>query len=140
MSWLKDTAIIFICFALLSFALIGCDAAGCGRTSGVNIGVACRDENGKPVADAQLKVNGKLIGTTDNNGRIKARIPEVPKRGTKSVVIEVEKAGYTQKDRRYSVSVDTPELQVEIWRDLMLDINWVQVKRDEPKAPVVGGR
>ena len=140
MSWLKDTAIIFICFVLLTFALIGCDTAGCGRTSGVSIGVACRDENGKPLADAQVKVNGKLMGTTDSKGRIKARIPEVPKRGTKSVVIEAEKEGYTQKDKRYSVSVNTPELQVEVWRDLILDVTWVQVKRNEPKAPVVGGK
>jgi hypothetical protein len=140
MSWLKDTAIIFICFVLLIFALIGCDTAGCGRTSSVSIGVACRDENGKPLADAQVKVNGKLMGTTDSKGRIKVRIPEVPKRGTKSVVIEVEKEGYTQKDKRYNISVNTPELQVEVWRDLILDVNWVQMKRDEPKAPVVGGK
>lgn len=140
MNWLKDIAVIFTCFGLLSFALIGCDTAGCGRTSSVSIGVACKDENGKPVADAQVKVNGKPMGTTDNNGRIKARIPEVPKRGTESVVIEVEKEGYTQKDKRHSVSVNTPELQVELWRDLTLDVNWVQVKRDEPKVPVVGGK
>jgi tetratricopeptide (TPR) repeat protein len=140
MNWLKDIAVIFICFVLLIFALTGCDTTGCGRSSDVSIGVACKDENGRPVADAQVKVNGKLIGTTDNTGRIKARIPEVPKRGTKPVVIEAEKEGYTQKDKRYSVSVDTPELQVEVWRDLTLDINWVQVKRNEPKAPVVGGK
>ncbi len=140
MSWLKHTAIIFICFALLSFALISCDTAGCGRTSSVSIGLACRDENGKPVADAQVKVNGKLMGTTDSKGRIKARIPEVPRRGTKPVVIEVEKEGYTQKDKQYSVSFNTPELQVEVWRDLTLDVNWVQVKRNEPKVPVVGGK
>jgi len=29
---------------------------------------------------------------------------------------------------------------VEVWRDLILDVNWVQVKRNEPKVPVVGGK
>lgn len=115
---LKALALIFV---------LACVSACEAPPSDVTIFLTARDNQGQAVADANVRINGEGVGTTDANGHLKRTVSLVPKT---TAQVEVKKDSSTFY---YAPSFHTFEVEERKLQDVRLAATLYFVPKPSPE-------